>query len=163
MSKFYNNVKVRLNRKGIKGIPKTEYLAAAEHFGINDLNNVTSEQIIAGVDYLMNKSSTELATVPANDLGITQVEVVEQPEETEHSAATSEAITLDDEEDLEDLAHETTEPQRQQSIEKADLPTFTYEEDSEATALAFLEKSELVASTAHNMGIVLDTQADFSR
>lgn len=63
MSKFYNNVKSRLNKKGIKGFTKADYLLAAEHLEISDLDNVTTEQIIAGVNYLMNKQSNELATV----------------------------------------------------------------------------------------------------
>ena len=176
MTKFYNNVKVRLNRKGIKGISKAEYLVAAEHLGISDLDDVTTEQIIAGVGYLMDKFSNESASLSPSDLATTQTEEVskieselEQPEETalprEHSAnIISEATALDCEENLEDIAHETTEPQP--SIEQNDLQAMpaareaiACEDDPpEATAIELPEKSELVANTAHHMGIVLDTQ-----
>ncbi|MBW4571519.1 MAG: hypothetical protein KME31_26935 [Tolypothrix carrinoi HA7290-LM1] len=63
MSKFYNNVKSKLNKKGIKGLTKTDYLLAAEHLGIEDLDNPSTEEINAGVNYLMKKQSSELTTI----------------------------------------------------------------------------------------------------
>ncbi|TVP62441.1 MAG: hypothetical protein EA343_11050 [Nodularia sp. (in: Bacteria)] len=176
MTKFYNNVKVRLNRKGIKGISKAEYLVAAEHLGISDLDDVTTDQIIAGVDYLTDKFSNESASLSPSDLATTQTEEVskiesklEQPEETalprEHSAnIISEVTALDCEEDLEDIAHETTEPQP--SIEQSEMQAMpaareaiACEDDPpEATAIELQETSELVASTAESMGIALNLE-----
>ncbi|WP_414553209.1 hypothetical protein [Anabaena sp. CCY 0017] len=170
MTKFYNNVKVRLNRKGIKGISKAEYLVAAEHLGISDLDDVTTEQIIAGVDYLTDKFSNESASLSPSDLATTQTEEVskieselEQPEETalprEHSAnIISEATALDCEENLEeDIAHETTEAQP--SIEQSEMQAIACEDDPpEATAIELQETSELVASTAESMGIALNLE-----
>jgi len=66
MSKFYNNVKSRLNKKGIKGLIKSDYLLAAEYLGIEDLDNATTEQIIAGVDYLTAKQATQLVSTVKN-------------------------------------------------------------------------------------------------
>ncbi|GAX39018.1 hypothetical protein [Nodularia sp. NIES-3585] len=184
MTKFYNNVKVRLNRKGIKGISKAEYLVAAEHLGISDLDDVTTEQIIAGVGYLMDKFSNESASLSPSDLATTQTEEVskieselEQLEETalptEHSAnIISESTALDFEENLEeDIAHETTEPQP--SIEQSEMQAMpaasvrgasrreaiACEDDPpEATAIELQETSELVASTAESMGIALNIE-----
>lgn len=63
MSKFYNNVKSRLNKKGLSGFKKEDYLKAAEHLGIVDLDNVTTDQILAGVEYLINQRTNQLAVV----------------------------------------------------------------------------------------------------
>lgn len=72
MPNFYTNVKSRLNKKGIKGLTKTDFLVAAEELGISDLDNATTEQIIAGVDYFVNKQSTELAPIESvNNLPVT--------------------------------------------------------------------------------------------
>ena len=172
MTKFYNNVKVRLNRKGIKGISKAEYLVAAEHLGISDLDDVTTEQIIAGVDYLTDKFSNESSSLSPSDLATTQTEEVskieselEQSEKTalptEHSAnIISESTALDFEENLEeDIAHETTETQPQQSIEPSEMQAIACEDDPpEATAIELQETSELVASTAESMGIALNIE-----
>jgi len=58
MTKFYNNVKSRLNKKGINGLTKADYLEAAKQLGIVDLDDVSTEQIVSGVDYLtLNRSS----------------------------------------------------------------------------------------------------------
>ncbi|WP_414756347.1 hypothetical protein [Anabaena sp. CCY 9910] len=60
MSKFYNNVKSRLNKKGLTGFVKTDYQEAAEHLRIADLDNVTTDQIIAGFEYLAAKRENQI-------------------------------------------------------------------------------------------------------
>ncbi len=65
MPNFYNNVKVRLNKSGYK-IAKAEIMAAAEYLRIQDTNNATTENIIAGVEYLISKQSSEVAKVNNN-------------------------------------------------------------------------------------------------
>jgi hypothetical protein len=74
MSKFYNNVKSRLNKKGIKGFTKADYLLAAEHLEISNLDNVTTEQIIAGVNYLMSKQSSELVSIEKIDASVSTLQ-----------------------------------------------------------------------------------------
>ncbi|KYC40709.1 hypothetical protein WA1_24010 [Scytonema hofmannii PCC 7110] len=61
MSKFYNNVKSRLTKQGYSGFVKNDYLEAAKHLGIIDLENPTTDQIKAGVDYLINKQSSQIS------------------------------------------------------------------------------------------------------
>lgn len=80
MPNFYTNVKSRLNKKGIKGLTKTDFMLAAEHLGIEDMDNATTEQIIAGVEYLMSNHSSELAPIKnddAADSAIAHSEMVE--------------------------------------------------------------------------------------
>ncbi|MBD0263125.1 MAG: hypothetical protein ICV78_10480 [Tolypothrix sp. Co-bin9] len=74
MSKFYNNVKSRLNKKGINGFTKTDYLEAAEQLEIVDLDNVTTEQILAGVELLESKRSSQVgsAIAPLTDSSLVQ-------------------------------------------------------------------------------------------
>jgi hypothetical protein len=67
MSKFYNNVKSRLTKQGYTGFVKSDYLEAAKYLGITDLENPTTEQIKAGVDYLVNKQSSQISTEVIQD------------------------------------------------------------------------------------------------
>lgn len=66
MPNFYSNCKTRLNKKGYKAT-KAEILLAAEHLEIDDIENATTENIIAGVEYLISKQSSELANVNSVD------------------------------------------------------------------------------------------------
>jgi hypothetical protein len=65
MTKFYNNVKSRLNKKGINGLTKADYLEAAKQLGIVDLDDVSTEQIVSGVDYLTLSRSSQVGSAIA--------------------------------------------------------------------------------------------------
>lgn len=98
MTKFYNNVKSRLNKKGINGFTKADYLEAANQLEIVDLDNVTTDQIIAGVELLESKRSSQLvsAIAPTTEQLATQYQEAETftQEETEEEEVS--AIALDE-------------------------------------------------------------------
>ncbi|MBN3924629.1 hypothetical protein [Nostoc sp. NMS4] len=79
MTKFYNNVKSRLNKKGINGFTKADYLEVAEQLGIVDLDAVNTDQIIAGVELLESKRSSQLvnAIAPTTEQLATQYQEAE--------------------------------------------------------------------------------------
>jgi hypothetical protein len=61
MNKFYNNVKSRLNKQGYTGFVKDDYTEACNAVGVINPDNPSTEQINAGVAYLINKRSSNLA------------------------------------------------------------------------------------------------------
>jgi hypothetical protein len=61
MSKFYNNVKSRLNKQGYTGFVKDDYTEACNAVGVINPDNPSTEQINAGVVYLISKRSSSLA------------------------------------------------------------------------------------------------------
>lgn len=91
MSKFYNNVKSRLNKKGLSGFKKEDYLKAAEQLGIVDLDNVTTDQIIAGAEYLTNQRTNQLVVVSdeadTNLIHHNEPEKLTQQEEEENTVS----------------------------------------------------------------------------
>ncbi|MBE9053442.1 hypothetical protein IQ243_24145 [Nostocales cyanobacterium LEGE 11386] len=102
---------------------------------------------------------SELATAPAKDSGNTHTEKVSKLEQSEETAnITSEATALDCEKDLEAIVHEANELQLKPSIEQSEMPAIASEDEPEETAIALQEKSELVASTANDMGITLSIE-----
>lgn len=157
MSKFYNNVKSRLNKKGIKGFTKADYLLAAEHLEISNLDNVTTEQIIAGVNYLMSKQSSELVSIEKIDASVTTLQTedtVTEPvdESSVNSLSTSDySIDFASESQNEELVSDT---ERMQAMPTAVnyAPT---EINQNGQSLAIQDKAELVVTTAQSMGITL--------
>ncbi|MHC5715777.1 MAG: hypothetical protein ACYTXE_36275 [Nostoc sp.] len=150
MSKFYNNVKSRLNKKGIKGLTKTDYLLAAEYLGIEDLDKATTEQIIAGVDYLMGKQSTQLVS-PVQSEEIISLDNAESEENIPNSEVFQSITPL---EDIETESYEELEDEEVTAMPAA--VNYAPLDIDQAGELATVEdKSELVASTAQSMGIEL--------
>jgi len=148
MSKFYNNVKSRLNKKGIKGLTKTDYLLAAEYLGIEDLDNATTEQIIAGVDYLMGKQSTQLVSTVKNleNLSPDSIEYQDGEENISESEVFQSITPL---EEVETESYEELE----EELEEDEVLEGEYDQAGELATVE--DKSELVASTAQSMGIEL--------
>ncbi|KAB8318221.1 hypothetical protein SD81_017225 [Tolypothrix campylonemoides VB511288] len=75
-SKFYNNVKSRLNKKGYRGFVKSDYIEAAEKIGVEALEDPTTEQINQAVAYLIDKQSktltvTETMNPTADEISLT--------------------------------------------------------------------------------------------
>lgn len=64
MPDFYTNVKSRLNKKGVTGIPKSFYFDAAIEVGVEDVKDATTEQITEAVELLISRNSTQM--VPAS-------------------------------------------------------------------------------------------------
>jgi hypothetical protein len=62
MPKFYENVKSRLNKQGIKGIPRSDYDLLSIELGVTDNDSATTEQVIQAVKYFTNKMSNQLST-----------------------------------------------------------------------------------------------------
>jgi len=153
MSKFYSNVKSRLNKKGIKGLTKSDYLLAAEYLGIEDLDNATTEQIIAGVDYLMGKQSSQLvSTVESEE--IISVDNADSEESISDSEVFQSITPL---EEVETQSYEELEEELEDEVNAMPAAVnYAPLEHSQAGELATVEdKSELVASTAVSMGIEL--------
>jgi hypothetical protein len=98
MSKFYNNVKSRLNKKGLSGFKKEDYLKAAEYLGIVDLDNVTTDQIIAGVEYLTNQRTSQLVVVSDEDtpnlIASEDTNLIDHKEHETHTQEEGEENTL---------------------------------------------------------------------
>ncbi|WP_414544414.1 hypothetical protein, partial [Nostoc sp. CCY0012] len=149
--------KVDSIRRTLKAKGITEVTAAQIEAKILDLcpdfpddwcSDIRSEVINSLIKDLQ---PSELATVTANGVSNSQLEEVSKLEETVNIA--SKATALDGEEEFEVIAHEANESQPQPSIEQSEMPAITSEDDPENTAIALQEKSELVASTANDMGI----------
>jgi uncharacterized protein YukE len=126
MTKFYNNVKSRLNKKGINGFTKADYLEAAEQLEIVDLDDVTTEQILDGVELLESKRSSQVGS----------------------AIAPTTAQTLVHHQETETLIQDETEDEGVQAIAPSE-----YDQAGELATVK--DKSELVASTAQSMGIEL--------
>jgi hypothetical protein len=67
MPKFYENVKSRLNKQGIRGIPRTDYDLLSIELGVTDNESATTDQVIQAVKYFTNKMSKQLSTTPPID------------------------------------------------------------------------------------------------
>lgn len=76
-------MKSRLNKKGLRGFTKPDYLKAAEHLGVIDLDNVTTEQIIAGVEFLESHRANQIEVVNTNVYSSEEISVntplIQQP------------------------------------------------------------------------------------
>lgn len=97
MSKFYNNVKSRLNKRGINGFTKADFLKAAEHLMIANLDDVTTEQILAGVEFLESIRGSQIEVV--NNVNTDVYTPV-----TESLATYQETETLTEQEDVTAIA-----------------------------------------------------------
>jgi hypothetical protein len=77
MPKFYENVKSRLNKKGVRGISKTDYEHLSIKLGVTDNDLASTDQIIQGVEYFTNKMHGQLSatiTTPDNECLMTDDE-----------------------------------------------------------------------------------------
>jgi hypothetical protein len=61
MPNFYENVKSRLSKKGIKGFSKEDYLDAAIKLNVDDPDNATTDDIRNGVEYFSSKWNSRIA------------------------------------------------------------------------------------------------------
>ena len=152
MSKFYRNVKSRLNKKGIKGLTKADYLFAAERLGIEDLDNATTEQIIAGVDYLMGKQSTQLISTAKNLESLS----VDSPE-----CEDAEEIISDGELFQNIAPLETLETESQQKIEGEEVnenASLSIDKTGHSLAVTNADKQALVSTQSMALGFELSEQ-----
>ena len=152
MSKFYRNVKSRLNKKGIKGLTKTDYLFAAEHLGIKDLDNATTEQILAGVDYLRGKESIQLVSTAKNIERIS----VDSPE-----CEDAEEIISDGELFQNIAPLEALETESQQEIEDEEVnenALLGIDQTSHSLAVTNADKQALVSTQSMALGFELSEQ-----
>jgi hypothetical protein len=78
--KFTNTVRNRLYKKGYQGFTKQEFIDCAIAIGLEDMDNPTKEDLSKGVDYLIDKQSSQLSKV--NEEENTVTETFQQQEET---------------------------------------------------------------------------------
>ncbi|MCC5654404.1 hypothetical protein LC609_32410 [Nostoc sp. XA013] len=148
MTKFYNNVKSRLNKKGLTGFTKPDYLKAAEYLGVVDLDNVTTEQIKAGVEFLESRYGSQIEVVSKNVYTSKEISVntplIQQP-----SVHHQEIETFIEEEVS--ILTPVEEPIESSGDEDSEVSTMSTTD----CVIALAEKTDLVTVTAHNMGIEL--------
>lgn len=140
MSKFYNNVKSRLNKKGINGFTKADFLKAAEHLMVTDLDDVTTEQILAGVEFL-------------ESLRGSQIEVVNNVNTDVYTPVTKSLATYQDPETLTEQEEVSAiAPLEEEYLEP--IETSEYKEERENVIAPFGEvhsSSELALSNAEEL------------
>lgn len=147
MTKFYNNVKSRLNKKGLVGFIKADYLKAAEHLEIVDLDDVTTEQIIAGVELLESYHDSQIKAV--NNVN---TDVYRQQEASAFTSPTPETL----------IHHQEAEIFAQQEIEDDEVNYAPLSEDTNEDAIASDEidysdadKRALTIQKSQELGITL--------
>lgn len=163
MPNFYTNCKTRLNKQGYKAT-KAEILLAAEHLEIDDIENATTENIIAGVEYLISKQSSELANVNNN---VNSVDTADCVTELEDNNATDELLHTEELEtgELETGELETEEPEIIAPLETStELDTNAPEKPEEETpvsrglTVSSADKQALVSTQSMALGFELSEQ-----
>lgn len=166
-NKFTNNVRTRLYKQGYQGFTKDDYTQAALAVECDDLDNPTKEQLSQAVDYLKLKVQSQISV--ADELVEEKLHSQVESEPSETARETGVVVELENQVEQEKpaLVSEITqregielneEIQLKPSIEQSEMPAITSEDDPENTAIALQEKSELVASTANDMGITLSIE-----
>ncbi|MCC2695335.1 hypothetical protein [Nodularia sp. LEGE 04288] len=158
MPNFYTNCKTRLNKQGYKAT-KAEILLAAEHLEIDDIENATTENIIAGVEYLICKQSSELANVNNN---VNSVDTADCVTELEDNNTTDELLHIEEPETGE---LETGEPEIIAPLKTStELDTNAPEKPEEETPLSSgltvssADKQALVSTQSMALGFELSEQ-----
>lgn len=158
MPNFYTNCKTRLNKQGYKAT-KAEILLAAEHLEIDDIENATTENIIAGVEYLISKHSSKLANVNNN---VNSVDTADCVTELEDNNATDELLHT---EELETGELETEEPEIIAPLKTStELDTNAPEKPEEETpvssglTVSSADKQALVSTQSMALGFELSEQ-----
>jgi hypothetical protein len=150
MTKFYNNVKSRLNKKGINGFTKADYLEAVEQLKIDDLDNVTTEQILAGVELLENRRNSQITAVNTvnNNVNTSEPTDAIAPLSDSPIVHREEPETLTQQEEVSAIA-----PLEENNYEDAIAPT-----GSSELAVSNADKQSLVATQSLALGIELSEQ-----
>jgi hypothetical protein len=162
LNKIATRIQTRLSRKGLKVVLGNikDYLKA----NVGNIENITDVEVNAVTEYFIN-NATKL-TVISDDVtteDLTEVEEtfssvgdelgnISTPTQMELETLTSEDV------DIVDSVDNAINTASIQDIDSIDLHTNEAALDTEnQTALATATKSELVASTAGELGIVLNT------
>ncbi len=157
MTKFYNNVKSRLNKKGLTGFIKADYLKAAEHLRVIDLDDVTTEQIIAGVEFLESYRGSQIEAVNNvnTDVCISE-EVSAIPATVNYTSPIQEPLTQHQESEI--FAQEETEDEEVNAIPIAVNYAPPEINNSQSLAVTNADKQALVSTQSLALGFELSEQ-----
>jgi hypothetical protein len=147
VNKITTRIQSRLSRKGLRvtlGDIKAVYSEM-----VLDPQNPTDEEVNAVTEYFVN----QLAPTPQPENQTEEKTIVLIDTALEHQPEEATAPIDSEVQEQEDIAPLGTIPQL-----KTDEPQSIFQPEPEETAITLQEKSELVASTANDMGITLSIE-----